>query len=266
MSHTSNAQPLNDADILHELADLCLDSCVSPAGPVAVGFAIEDDDIVVSLREVAHVGDLVGFDAPDTWSVFGLVATSAQRPIVHLQHRDGQELTIVDGAELPPGEGRVPDVCRRVLGLATRPILYSSARFFAQVWLERCVLHALDHDNPSWDDLRDRFVFAPLCHQAAQPTGRSADQVFRALGRPLAERYPWAILRRTYCSATRDSAISPEAATWMDDAMFARELLAERLAVPVLLDDLESMVRRGVADAVREVLVEWGVDLSEIGL
>lgn len=264
----NNAQPRTDAvtneDALHELADLCLDSCVSPTGPTAVGFTIEGcgatDDIVLWRKTVAGSDELIGFDAPGDWHVFGLVATQDQVPVVHLQHRNGPALTVFDGRDQVASGGRITDICCRVLGLSTAPVPYSSAQYFAQVWLEQCVLHALDHDNPSWDDLRDRFLFASFCHDASTFAGPSVDRAFRALGGVLAERYPWAILRRSFANESRQSHISPEGAAWMDDAMFARELLAERFPIHRLLDDLESMVRASVARSVREVLAAWGVD------
>ncbi|HEV8297861.1 MAG TPA: hypothetical protein VGQ20_11205, partial [Acidimicrobiales bacterium] len=158
-------------DRLRELATLLVES--PPARPTAVGVgdlaaehvevtlrALDDDDVVAALA---------GFRAPPSWEAFGIVAparaqslddSAPPRPVVIavFADRSGHSTDVLGGFDGPAavsgeGEGRLLDVCRRILGLATPPPEHDVALWSAFEWLDRALRAVLDADlgePPAW--------------------------------------------------------------------------------------------------------------------
>src|SRR5690606_12647733 len=101
--------------------------------------------------------------APEEWSIFGLQVQGTSHHLddgrrersttTFAVDRTGEELTILraDGRahELRTGaEGTLPDLCRRVLGLATPPPPAPTGTAFALAWLDAVLV--------AWNDLAQR--------------------------------------------------------------------------------------------------------------
>ncbi len=177
---------------------------------------------------------LLGFTAPPSWRVLGVVCTGFAGPmaapgeeqvrpsahpdairvrVVSLMARSGAQIGRLhrsDGTTSDTGEGQglVPDLLSRALGLPTPPPPVPPKHLVALRWLE-AVLGGVADDLPEplprdagWDFFRRRLVD----------------------GDPM-----W----------NYDYHLWPEDAEWMDDGMLARWLLGEHPPLPKLLDELD---------------------------
>jgi hypothetical protein len=212
----------------------------SPDSPFA--FAVHDldgDESELALHALPGpdpVASLAGFRSPADWQAFGVVATGRAR---HLgQPSSLQPVTVAVVAErggatvdalrtsmgvstsVNGGEGRVPDACRRVLGLATAPPAIAPSAVFLLDWVDRALAAVLDAD------LGDPPELATLT----------------ALDRsdPHAS---WSDLR-TRCATGRFTVpgISADAAAWMDDGMFSREAATAYPPLTSSLRDLSDLL------------------------
>ena len=175
------------------------------------------DDPVPSLfcRTVDTHISAVGIYAPATLSgSIGTSIVSADQTVVHIVHRSGNALTALSqlesvrtfGPTTEPQHGRVPDACRRILGLATAPPTDSMTDFVIAAWLEVISRVALQHPGITWSDI---VALHPACNsidEAATPTAIA--QATQALGHSL-EGCPFG-----------DS--GKKTAAWMDSGMFSR--------------------------------------------
>jgi hypothetical protein len=187
------------------------------------------DDPVPSLfcRSVDTRISAVGIYAPATLS--GSIDTSivsADQTVVHIVHRSGNALTALSqlesvrtfGPTTEPQHGRVPDACRRILGLATAPPTDSMTDFVIAAWLEVISRVALQHPGITWSDI---VALHPACNsidEAATPTAIA--QATQALGHSL----DWERFRRVITAVGGfpfgDS--GKKTAAWMDTGMFSR--------------------------------------------
>jgi len=242
--------------LLQQLTDVLARS--GHVGLTAVGVSFVDGDIELALKALdCHdvVQGLAGFRAPAAWDAFALVARATARHIerrawsqavtvavlasrdggtasaVRRLHADGDDTSgeprdeLLDKLErVNGGEGRVLDTCRRVLGLPTAPPTHTTALWSAIHWVDAAlsaVLAAELGTKPSWQELRrlDR-------------------------GRRHAE-WPWSLLRAD-CAAgrLRIPTISRDAAAWMDDGMFSREVMTAYPPVAEMVADLRELLPR----------------------
>ncbi|MCX6505839.1 MAG: hypothetical protein NTU96_02015 [Actinobacteria bacterium] len=187
------------------------------------------DDPVASLfcRTVDTHISAVGIYAPATLS--GSIDTSivsVDQTVVHIVHRSGNALTALSqlesvrtfGPTTEPQHGRVPDACRRILGLATAPPTHSMTDFVIAAWLEVISRVALQHPGITWSDI---VALHPACNsidEAATPTAIA--QATQALGHSL----DWERFRRVITAVGGfpfgDS--GKKTAAWMDTGMFSR--------------------------------------------
>ena len=197
-----------------------------------------------------------------------------------------------------PGEGFLADALRRALGLATEPADEPPLELLTAMWLDQALTAVRDgdddpwwagdpHGEPSWPvDIapdagssprgragvrRARCLPRPSWARVASlhpllasvraggrrlPASRLAD-----LGRVFAETVSWADLRWESMTGATPWGIDVDAdlATWMDDGMYARWLLAEHDPVSALAARLAPLVAPASARQLGACLDEWGL-------
>ena len=253
-------------ELLPVLASLLTD--VPLDGPVAVGLRLlpgrhdapaAADEVELHFRHLDctdAVCALDGFRAPADWQAFGIVAPARTVPLdadgaacrragtavvacafVDRAGRTAGQVRSVDGDIVGggPTDGRMLDVCRRVLGLPTAPAAGSPQVWATVAWVDAVLAATLDADlgsPPDWPALA-----------ALDPFDDTADLA----------RLPWALVRAS-CAAglTVVPGIGAATAAWMDDGMFAREAMA---AMPPLFDMLHDL-RELLAPHVLDLVVE----------
>lgn len=228
--------------------------------PVAVGVRVIDHgeaherEVELFFRhldctDVVHA--LAGLVAPADWQAFGVVAPgqglrldddgrhdggpAIQVVACALVDRSGHVVSQVrdsQGDELAvgPTDGRVVDACRRVLRLPTAPAVGAPAMWATVAWVDTVLARTLAADlgcPPGWADLVALDVAAPVPPPA------------------------WPALRAA-CAAglLTVPGVSPQAAAWMDDGMFARELFASLPPLFEMLTDLRELLAPTVFDRV----------------
>jgi hypothetical protein len=207
------------------------------------------------LRELVAdpVDALVGFVAPAEWWAFGVVAPASLHSlehggrgqerrgfrVAHLVSRHGAARAVAvgpEGVELVTGPraaapaGRVPDVCRRVLGLATAPPTTGTGALFVTRWLDDALARAIAGDEGHADDLR-------------------AGDRLAALAADFDRRWSWDRLRRA-CAAGEPAVhgMSAGEAAWWDEGGFSRRAFEGYLAPATMLDLLGELRPRAGAD------------------
>lgn len=180
---------------------------------------------------------LLGFTAPPSWRVLGVVshawagplAPPGERQVRPSSHPDAFRVRVTalasrsgarasrlrrpDGTveDMSDGEGLVPDLLSRALGLSTPPPPVPPQHLLAVRWLERLCAGVVD-DLPE-----------PIPPQAG-----------------------WQLLQRRLAaddsSWNDDYRLTPEDAAWMDTGMLARWTLSEHPPLPVLLRELDEVI------------------------
>jgi hypothetical protein len=245
----STVSPPSRSELLRELASMLLDDQIE--GTLAVALAGYTDDGVIDLSvhplpSIDPIGALYGFRAPAEWLAFGVVTSGTARHlddrdvspidvrVAHFLDRRGFEVSLAktgDGAAPvlvdlcgpPTVSGRVPDACRRVLGLPTAPPQHDPQLLWALDWLDRILAEVLGRDLDS----------PPLAWPAIEQLHR---------GRP-SDSAPWSILRRE-CMAGQLGLdmLYPSDAEWMDDGMFSRQAIAAYCDLREVVADLAELL------------------------
>ena len=190
---------------------------------------LDADDPVPSLfcRIVDTHISAVGIYAPATLTgSSGRPTVSADQTVVHIVHRNGIALTALSqmesvrtfGPTTEPQHGRVPDACRRILGLTTAPPTDSMTDFVIAAWLEVISRVALQDPEITWSDI---VALHPACNAISEPALPTAiAQATRDLGHSL----DWERFRRVITAVGGfpfgDS--GKKTAAWMDTGMFSR--------------------------------------------
>ena len=243
--------PPSRPELFRALASILLDDQLDDTLAVALADDCAEsgavDLFVRALPSDDPIGSLYGFRAPAEWDAFGVVASGTAHTIdwpgdaplrvrvVHLLDRHGVEVSmakpegtasaamIVDLCGAPDSAGRVPDTCRRVLGLPTRPPVAQPTTLWAVDWLDRVLAEVLRRDLGA----------PPLSWPAVERLhrGRNPDIA------------PWSILRRE-CAAGQlaIAGISPAVAEWMDDGLFSRQVIAAYPELHELVADLADLL------------------------
>ena len=274
-SHTRSRPPCDatpsEADLLAEVLGTVETSLPTdqPHAPVAIGLRRpRPDEIELAVRTLP--GDdpvlaLAGFMAPADWSAFGVVAEGQAWPVGPpgtagpsprsrsdrvrfglMGSRSGRWAAAVrsqgDFAPVAVADpiGRIPDACRRVLGLPTAAPEHTVGQLLATLWLDGLLSDALA--RPGQHDLRalhDQLatVAALLAADRHRCDHRSRTQTGGPDATPT-----WADLRAEAARGSHDWPFPPELAAWMDDGMFSREVVAWLPEVDDLLDDLEPVL------------------------
>lgn len=207
---------------------------------------------------------LLGFVAPEEWTVFGTVTFGWAAPLdglrpskhpkrsrvraVQLIARDGTEAAVmraIDGDQVPLSSGRgpiaegnVPDCIRRSLNLPTAAPDTPTSHLRAVRWLT--ALAAKGH--PSFNGVR------LLTDEAMALLGDIPDRSWAE------ER--WAAVTGDGC----DEITATEAA-WMDDGMFSRWVMVSAAPAHTLAPDAQAACSPAAWRRVRAELESWGVAL-----
>jgi hypothetical protein len=217
------------------------------------------DDPVVSLY-TRHV--------PDDALAVGLVADATvnnpswQHPeefasVVHLVDRDGRSTTVlatgaprpsVFGPDREPQVGRVPDACRRMLGLPTAPPDGPMTHFVLASWLELVVQHATARPGMDWGAVIN--LHPAIEFEDAYGSLNPAEIARRT--HVLGERLDWNKFR-VVVSAGCGFPFGPDAteiAWWMDAGMFSRWAMDEIPDREVTLEILDAVLQPSTFDRV----------------
>lgn len=211
----------------------------------------------------------IGAIAPPTWSAVGLLAparvhhpgiTSADGTLAVLVDRAGDvACAVADGDDttrtFDEPEGRIVDVCRRLLGLRTPPPAARPEELWRAVWLDRLAAAALAGELPS-----------PLTADAVlarHPLGRRPGPPDAAIERRRAqlswERIHRAVSTGEGVGALVDLGLDRAAAAWFDTGSFARWVLAENAPAPDAVDALGESCGSAGRALVDRVLAASGV-------
>ena len=254
-------------------------------GGPPVLLAVTDDDAPIAMPAPSNSGDLVtdllGLRAPPDWQAVGVVVEGRAHPydpdaaeryrfvrsdtprrcrVAHVVDRSGGSAGVMrmEGSEprsLGSGEtssgGRMVDACRRILGLPTAPPPEATHELWASMWLDRLVADAADptRSGPvvSWEAAAVRHPAAEVVLEADPSLRRDVVRHLETLGRAMDGAKGWTHLRQE-CAAGRWAVpgLTPEAAGWMDDGMFARWTTSEFPPVGDLLGALRDLVPAGI--------------------
>ncbi|MGZ4758286.1 MAG: hypothetical protein ACXV95_04420 [Acidimicrobiales bacterium] len=264
-------------------------------GGVLFGVAETDAQGVTLATRHIDVADpveaLIGFSAPPEWSAFGLVTRGRSRPMIDDGHRpradmatppapvrlamvvdrsglgvsglrtlDGPFIVRHDGGELI---GHIPDACRRVLGLGTPPPDDPVEEFFDLLWLDHVLAEAAGRPGQlTWAEAVELHFGAGLVTDMA-PTGDdigalSADEALMVGHALTSELTSWRFVREQAARMDeRTELFDPQAAAWMDDGMFSREMLGGFPPVGLMLEALEQVAPPPVLGAMVRTLAGW---------
>ena len=253
--------------------------------PVALGvLGVDADGVDLEMRALDPddpVTSLYGTTCPPEWSAFGVVvpgrAHHLDRPgppdgrvepvrVGLLVSRSGEHTSLLRCGDEPPElaaggvcRGRLPDVCRRGLGLATPPPEGWSGHLWSLMWVEALLVESLTEPGSL------RWVDAVRAHPAVDHVLRLDPDIASELPHRFVEmvsivsrRFGWDRLRQLACEgALAGFGLTPEAASWMDDGMFSRDVLGVFPPLTSLLIDLEPVARAEVLDGVDGALAAW---------
>lgn len=207
------------------------------------------DDPVASLYCRVAPDDVtgIGLCSPATVSSMnGAAINDVAATVIHIVQRSGQSVTVLFSGEdirwFGPTHqvqhGRVPDSCRRLLGLTTAPPSESMTTFVISAWLEVLTRHALDKPDIDWESIVALHPAHNLAPTPATPSTLAA--ATRSLGTSLNWERFRCVIATVGGFPFGDNAT--EIAQWMDEGMFSRwamELLPSRTDA---LDILESII------------------------
>lgn len=193
-------------------------------------------EVAVRSLDGEHPYDaLIGFVAPDDWEIFGVIApgwgTYYEGPrkgerrrcrAIHLAMRSGEEVSVLrftgdaEGAVMHEEQspGRVADCIRRGLGLPTPPPTDASLTLW---WADQVLRRVAARRHPSFN-------------------GEPVDscEVYDLIGpRPAT----WSDARWMVITEGGNAVMDATVATWMDDGMFAREMLADMIDPRVAMEE-----------------------------
>ncbi len=167
----------------------------------------------------------------------------------------GTSVTVVPGAGPadpvvgPTGTpliGRVPEACRRQLGLPTPPAPPIEISTIVDLWLARAAMAAMHGDDVGWSDVLSMLPSGPP--RAPTPADAAA-----ALHQAVAH-WSWEQVRgRVARGATHLVAgcADATAAAWMDTGMFGRWVVGELPPSGVLLEVLDALTSPATVERIR---------------
>jgi len=224
-----------------------------------------------SLLGTDPVADLYGRVASSDQIMIGLLAPAFVRSrmgacndptngvVVHVLDRFGSAVTRLSAEATPypstptshcvgpstdPQSGRIPDACRRILGLSTAVPTVPILSFVIGAWLEIITRHALEEPGFSWADVI--AVHPSVATLAANATPADVAAATRQLGDALDwERFRVVIATVGGYPFGQDA---QELASWMDAGMFSRWALEELPDQTDILDLLDGVLTPAALD------------------
>ncbi len=215
-------------------------------------------------RDVHPFEVLAGFTAPDSWTAFGIRARGNAHHLDHpdappertavtfLVDRDGNEASVLRMGEAisepaAPAVGTIPDVARRVLGVATSGAPTSTAPLWTAMWLDRvlerwCQPERRRDLTSSWGQIA---VLHPAVHAPAPPDVVAfADPAsLVSVARSHAAATSWDELRRSPLPLALPGArLERDVALWMDDGFFARWTIGAFPSIATMATDLRELL------------------------
>jgi hypothetical protein len=215
-------------------------------------------------RHVHPFEVLAGFTAPDSWTAFGIRARGNAHHLDHpdappertavtfLVDRDGNEASVLRMGETisepaAPAVGTIPDVARRVLGVATSGAPTSTAPLWTAMWLDRvlerwCQPERRRDLTSSWGQIA---VLHPAVHAPAPPDVVAfADPAsLVSVARSHAAATSWDELRRSPLPLALPGArLERDVARWMDDGFFARWTIGAFPSIATMATDLRELL------------------------
>jgi hypothetical protein len=231
---------------------------------------VEPGELAIRPLDGAHPLDvLLGFVAPAEWAALGVAAPGTGHALdgdqpperVHVTMliarssasagvlRRGDRVTPLGD----PPQGLVADACRRALGLPTAPPPATTAGLWVRWWLDALVQAAAERGpgEPALGWL-DAVALHPATFvpEPGEPLPEPAAVAAATLG--MAEAWGWGRLRGRPQAGDLSPGSAPggltrEVASWMDDGMYARWLLAGLPPPDDLLDACWGLLPEAVA-------------------
>lgn len=208
---------------------------------------------------------MVGFRAPEHWDGVGVVAPGkAHSPdgtssilvailvdrsgevFARLRNDDGSTIAMPDQCQ-----GRLPDLCRRILAVGCPPPEHDSPHhLFITMWLSAILEHVLDspiEHRPGWNELE-------VLHPAAQLIPNSLDPLTDR-ARTLASEIGWEQLR-LLCADDEFLIpdVEPADAEWFDEGSFSRWVIATSGWMGEIAGDLIELLDDDIGARLAEVL------------
>jgi len=255
-----------------------------PVAVAVIGADPVDAEVdLILLDSPDPAAELFGLVAPASWTAFGVVASGrvlsdgldpAEVLVGTLVSRRGQQVTLtrawpgsLEGPldrsfETAPDEpsGRIPDACRRVLGLPTTPPRSGVLELWATLWLEGLLVSMLAEPRAcTWAEVVGRF---PIGVGGRPSLGDDDATVTRRLldAADSVDGWTWDELRQIHARGPIAAlGIDPDEAAWMDDGMFSREVLGGLPPVGELATELTALLDARVMALVHRALLTWGL-------
>lgn len=255
-----------------------------------------DDPVAAVVDRALPTGaDLAGVVAPARSRLLGDDRPVTHGRLVHLVTSTGVSVTVLPGPQRrcigPTAEiqaGRVPDVCRRLLGLSTGPPPVAGIPTVTHLWLSKVACLAATRPGMDWGSVLAAHPFVELLEDVVDD-GSDRDGVWEGDELPTfaevvrnaaggltpalvvgwstrcAEQWSWSRLHRRV--ATGDPALIGHALTaaqaaWMDDGMFARWAMAELPTPNTALDILDATLHPGAVERLRATLGLSGLSVA----
>ena len=214
------------------------------------------------------VADLLGVVAPAHWWAVGLVAPATAWPLdapeahrsgtfAHLVARNDSSFAALGGPgaepttwELEePGTGRVADLCRRALGLATPPPPPNMGDYVVDLWLGLVVRAALARPGLDWSavvGLHPGTARAATDPHSPAESPATLAELIRRDGASL----DWGTFREACIERDRTpfGELDARAARWLDTGSFARWLAHEAPPWAEVLDLLDALLTPSASD------------------
>jgi hypothetical protein len=270
-----------EADGLTDLARVLLAVVTPDDPPIAVGVSDaghdEGDLHLKPLLGGDPAAELRGFRCPDEWQTFGIASRARLRSLdpdgpepeqtsfVFLVGRSGAAIALAGDDLGRPlrlearGEqcGRVPDACRRALGLATPPPPCDTRTWFALQWLDRACEIALEEARRfSWEQLAGLYPLATPAFRAELP-GPLAEHLIM-LGDIAGSVLDWDRLReRAIADDPGGCRLAPHEAAWTDEGTFARILLEPYPELADLVEILQPRLEPDTQAQLAATLHAW---------
>ena len=242
-------------------------------------------NVVVSVTELTDVvAALIDRRVPDDCIAFGVVCTGHARAVTEMNgsfipnldavpepiriglliDRFGVVVTGIRTARnpfervtdtgFPPG--RIPDACQRVLGLATPHPHDQPYEMWSACWLEAIFAHAVRSPGQlTWPGVVGLHpAITEFGIDARIHFDYLADQVLAKI-RSLTNIVSWRDIRSWVALGhLRNLEITPQAARWMDDGMFSREVMGRYATNESVMTELEPLIAPRILHALESAI------------